>query len=490
MTRLVCLVLGLALLLVSNGHIIAPFASIASAALILVFIDGDRPVLRLAVLAPLFALAHCFIWDGVIPLPGVLYFVVASVYGLAHFLPYVMHRLFGASQRPFVFTLVFPSAYVVVEALIEAFTPYGSWSSLAYTQDPASGIGQLAAFGGIGLVTFGLTWLASILAWPWAQPQNQIRQLATVAIGAAVVLTALSGLPVLREDSFSAPKSVVTLAGLSSDPALDHALLRLMGDGKHALSKEALAAADALNSDLSARTRKAADRGAKIVAWSEAAARILKPDETRFLHDLAALAHEKGIYLFAAYGTFDPVSPIKHFENRVAAIAPTGGVIWIFDKAHPVAGSEASFVKAGAAKLLSIDTPFGRIGVIICHDADFPAFVRQARMRGVDLLINPVNDWAEIQDLHANMARYRAVENGLTLARVANGVSLVADPAGRVQARRNSFAGEGLDLIAVMSVRSTALHWSVDAKMKFFAIFALLVLAGLAFLRRPLNKKP
>ncbi len=481
MSRLICLALGLALLLVSNGHIIAPFATVASASLILVFLDGERPMLRLAVLAPLFVLAHWFIWVGVIPLPGMLYFAVAAIYGLAHFLPYVMHRMFGASQRPFLFTLVFPSAYVVVEALIEAFTPYGSWSSLAYTQDLASGIAQLAAYGGIGLVTFGLAWLASILAWPWAQPQNQTRRLATVAIGVAVALSALSVLPLVREDLFGAPKSVVTLAGLSSDPKLDHALLRLMGDGKHVLSKEALAAADALNGDLSVRTQQAADRGAKIVAWSEAAARILKPDESRFLHDLAALAHEKGIYLFAAYGTFDPVSPRKHFENWVAAIAPAEGVIWIFDKAHPVVGSEASFVKVGAAKLLSIDTPFGRIGVIICHDADFPAFVRQAQMRSVDLLINPVNDWREIQDLHANMARYRAVENGLTLARIANGVSFVADPAGRVQARRNSFAGEGLDLTAAVSVRSTSVFGSLAANIRLFAVLLLILLAGLAF---------
>jgi apolipoprotein N-acyltransferase len=221
------------------------------------------------------------------------------------------------------------------------------------------------------------------------------------------------------------------------------------------VSVEAALASTVLNDDLLERSRQAARSGAEIVIWSETAALLLKRDEDAFLARAATVARQEGIYLFAAYGAADS-ERVQQLENRLAALTPAGDVAWIYDKAHPIAGSESNFVAQGRRTMRTLDTPFGRIGATICHDADFPHFVRQAPSLGVDVLINPADDWAAIQSLHANMAAYRAVETGVTMLRAARGISFAAGPPGNMIATRNSIAGEGRDFIARVPVRTVA----------------------------------
>ena len=66
----------------------------------------------------------------------------------------------------------------------------------------------------------------------------------------------------------------------------------------------------------------------------------------------------------------------------------------------------------------------GRMATAICFDADFPEFIRQAGQGSADLLIVPANEWKEIKDVHAQMAAFRAIENGVPLVRpAASGIS-------------------------------------------------------------------
>lgn len=76
---------------------------------------------------------------------------------------------------------------------------------------------------------------------------------------------------------------------------------------------------------------------------------------------------------------------------------------------------------AGDGLLPVLDTPFGRITGMICFDADFPALARQAAEPRADLLLVAANDWAEIEEMHADMAIVRAVENDVSLLRATSG---------------------------------------------------------------------
>jgi apolipoprotein N-acyltransferase len=72
----------------------------------------------------------------------------------------------------------------------------------------------------------------------------------------------------------------------------------------------------------------------------------------------------------------------------------------------------------------------------ICYEVIYPSFAREARASGALLLVNITNDgWFGRSNgpyQHANIARFRAAENGMPLARAANnGVSVFYDAWGR-----------------------------------------------------------
>ena len=66
------------------------------------------------------------------------------------------------------------------------------------------------------------------------------------------------------------------------------------------------------------------------------------------------------------------------------------------------------------------------------------------------------NDWLEVKDIHAGMATFRAVENGMTIFRqTGEGVSLVADPYGRTLSRVDMFQENGTGFTGIQRVSIT-----------------------------------
>jgi apolipoprotein N-acyltransferase len=75
--------------------------------------------------------------------------------------------------------------------------------------------------------------------------------------------------------------------------------------------------------------------------------------------------------------------------------------------------------------------------------------VLQAGRNGTDILLAPSLEYRAIDPIHAHMAIYRAVENGVTLVRQAdNGLSFVVDPYGRVLAAMDHWTASERVLLA------------------------------------------
>ena len=83
----------------------------------------------------------------------------------------------------------------------------------------------------------------------------------------------------------------------------------------------------------------------------------------------------------------------------------------------------------------------GRIARRSASTRTFPEFIRQAGQGHADLLIVPANEWKAIKEIHAQMAAFRAIENGVSLIRpAASGISSAFDPWGRVLGVADYFA--------------------------------------------------
>ena len=77
-----------------------------------------------------------------------------------------------------------------------------------------------------------------------------------------------------------------------------------------------------------------------------------------------------------------------------AALVDASGVRALYRKVHLWDREPECFV-AGGDRPPVIDTPHGRIGLMVCYDLQFPEWVRAAALAGADLLCVPTNWPAE-----------------------------------------------------------------------------------------------
>ena len=73
-----------------------------------------------------------------------------------------------------------------------------------------------------------------------------------------------------------------------------------------------------------------------------------------------------------------------------AAFAGPAGVLAVYRKAH-LWDAEKLVFTPGAAPPPVVDLPFGRVGLMICYDLEFPEWVRLPALAGADLIAAPVN---------------------------------------------------------------------------------------------------
>ena len=73
-----------------------------------------------------------------------------------------------------------------------------------------------------------------------------------------------------------------------------------------------------------------------------------------------------------------------------AVMVDGSGVLAVYRKIH-LWDTEKNFFTPGPADPPIIDTRYGRIGVVICYDLEFPELTRSIALRGADLLAVPTN---------------------------------------------------------------------------------------------------
>jgi apolipoprotein N-acyltransferase len=233
------------------------------------------------------------------------------------------------------------------------------------------------------------------------------------------------------------------------------------------------------------RSQQAADNGAKIIVWGETAAPVLEEDTATVIEQAGKLARNAQIYLQIGLIVFNNSDHYPFLQNRAVLLDPAGAVVWDYHKARPTPGENRQIV-AGSAVVPTVDTPYGRLATVICYDADFPALVRQAGRAGVDILLLPYKDWASVSVQHAQMATFRAIENGVSLVRPAlSGLSTAVDTQGRILAQVDAFTTDAPTLVAMVATRGTpTLYARIGDSFAYFCIVGLLGMIALVILRR------
>ena len=128
-----------------------------------------------------------------------------------------------------------------------------------------------------------------------------------------------------------------------------------------------------------------------------------------FLHGMAELAQRYGSYIFTGL-VLNRKRPgtDRDLTNSCVVINPAGQIQDIYDKIQ-LAGDEKLMFRAGE-KVLAVDTEFGKIGVCICWDMQFPEIPRLLALAGARLILCPTWGWESLY------GPSRAYENGIFVA--------------------------------------------------------------------------
>jgi len=179
---------------------------------------------------------------------------------------------------------------------------------------------------------------------------------------------------------------------------------------------------------------------------------VFAQDYPALIEKAQQLAKEEGIYLLAATGVIHRERPQPRADNLAVLVTPQGEVAFTYRKVHEI--PPALYVTLlGKGPVSTCDTQYGRLAAAICFDLDHPGYTRQVGRAGADILLAPYGDWETIKNMHASMAAFRAVENGVSLIRPARGgVSSAIDPYGRVLASMDEFTAEQRIMVAQVPV--------------------------------------
>lgn len=494
------LALGTALLPFSNLQTLVPLTAWLAPVLLLRFSRRQPPLVALPALAVATALAllvglrdgFFLVEDG----PG--YYVFVATLAVGAVVPFAVDRVLAPRLDGLARTLVFPAAVTTTEFAGAATSAFGTAGSAAYSQYADLSLLQLVSVTGIWGLTFLVSWPASVVNQVWERGWAA-RTARVPAVLLAVVLAAalLGGGARL---AFAPPgAATVRVAALAPDRELSE-LAYSAPDPAGAGPAERAALRDRyfgpVLDELFERSEREADAGAKIIAWSEAAARTLQEDQDAVVARAAELARRHGVYLqisMIVQLAGAPAEGAPTNENHAVLLDPDGAVVWTYLKARPTPGDGHG---PGPGVVPVVDTPYGRLATIICQDDFFPDLVRQAGSADVDILLVPSSDWRSVATWHAQQAPFRAVENGVALVRPTRlGISLATDGQGRLLGHKADYFVAS-DQTLVVSVPTQGVRtWYVvigDA-VAVAAAVGLLVLAGAAWWprrRRPAPEAP
>src|SRR5215469_5497277 len=409
--------------------------------------------------------------------------------GVSITLPYLLDRLLARRLSGLPGALVFPLAVTTVWYLL-ALNPEGTLLNPAYSQYGDLPLLQLVSVTGLWGIIFVMSWLASVVnsaweqgfAWPQVRPGLLLSGglLALVFLGGGARLT------------FFAPQgATVRVAGVT---ALHyHELLPSANFGALLDEKTTEAQRQAIrpvlaqvDASLLALSQQEARAGAKMVVWPESGATVLQEDEAAFLRAAQAVAHASGIYLDMGLAVILPSQIPPFGRDESVLIDPSGNIVWVYQKAHPVPGEEDLRLVPGNGQIPVVATPYGRLATVVCTDRDFLEIIRRAGQANAGILLVPGGDWRAIDPYHSQMAAFEAIESGSSLVGpVSYGLSVAVDYEGHVLAATDFFTTDPQLMVAYVPMQGVhTIYATIGDLFAWLSIAGLVALIVVALVRR------
>jgi len=446
--------------------------------------------------------SNVFIMQGMTPLPRAMEALFHLFATLISLLPFWLDRQYHRRVRGGVGSLLLPTSMVLLEFANTMTSPWGSWGSIAYSQADNLVVVQFASVLGIYGISFLIYWSASLVNY-WVE-QGNFRKVRTSVLAylAVMVLVVVYGLVQLQapgkqqqvkvaaivESNFEVMRSIYQdysgkeLAIERTVSQADPVMAKLgpaMQDFFAYPAGEKYIATRSLLSRIEARAfdqgARAVEQGAEIVSWFEGQFYTFTDQEEALIERGRQFAREQGVSLLMPMAVIAPDRIGKEpffMKNQIVVIGSNGELVYTYHKAKPVPGAEP--VEPGDGVIPVLLLAGARVSPVVCYDADFPDFMKQVGVNNTQILFIPSGDWFDIKQTHRNMARFRAIENGVNVIRPANnGITSFIDSNGRIVEQIDYFEKPSHTLLAEVSLGSR-ITWYPKNSQLFIGLLALL----------------
>lgn len=386
-------------------------------------------------------------WKGMVPIPGIGYYLMVVPIVLLFNLPFLIDRWSRTSVKGFTATLILPFAAVAVDFINSSFSPNGTNGMLAYSQYGFPWLLQIMSVTGIWGISFLIYWPSSLVYSLISEPRRiSARSLIVpsalylfVFTYGAIRYSAKSRGEEIRAVSFTLPvdRTFTKLGELGID--LTHEA-PLGEEGRSVLRQHQEAFFRMADSVI------AADRAA-IISSSEANLVLQKSQEPTMMKRMARFSRSRSIYSFFGAVVYERGNSLS--ENRLYIFSPNGEHMGTFDKAFIVPGDTNGRSDGSTA---IFDTRFGTVGATICFDMDFPRFISKYGRERIDMMVSPASDWEAVSPYHTRLAMFRAIENGFSLLRQTDkGLSVAMDGKGRIYNKLDYYGADHTGGVAMLS---------------------------------------
>jgi apolipoprotein N-acyltransferase len=250
-------------------------------------------------------------------------------------------------------------------------------------------------------------------------------------------------------------------------------------------------------------TRQAVAEGAELVVWPESSTPFIFDEDPVGEALVRGVVASTGVPLLFGTDEIERGEKNRYF-NSAFMLDSGGATAAVYRKIHlvpfgeyvpfthllffvkPLVESVSDFTPGSLVTMLPIRGHM--MSTAICYEVTYPTLMREAVLRGSELLTTITNDaWygeSSAPFQHFEMAAMRSIEQGRYLVRAANtGITGIVDPYGRVLARTH--LGEATVVVGeARFVQARTLYATMGDRVAHAAI-ALTALALIASSRRP-----
>jgi apolipoprotein N-acyltransferase len=413
-----------------------------------------------------------------LPLPLPVYIVTLLITTLTgSSMPYLIDRLVAPRLGGLLATLIYPLAATTLDYIGAMTNPQGSIGAQAYGQAGDLMLMQLASLTGMWGITFLVNWFGALVNYGWERSfaWKEIRRGVVIYAGVLILVFAFGG---IRLAYARQPDHTVRMHGVTAVD-MRQELGRIHQAQANSWEEYRQVTAELRQPYLDATLREA-QQGAQLVYWPEMAVFVPEEDAAQFYQSAAQIATQEDVYL--AMGLVLEYNDGKRPLNKVVIMDPNGQIVLDHDK---YGGAAQEGFQPGDGVYKTVATPLGVLSGIVCNDTDHQEVVSQSGRNGTDVLFSPALEYRGIDPMHAHMAAYRAIENGVTIVRQAdNGLSVVIDPYGRTVASMDHYIPGERVLVAQVPVGQVSTLYSYTPDwFAWLAILGLVTLIIVAIVR-------